>query len=421
MTTQKLQSVEAQCFAARQAFDAMSPLSSDVKAQVLVQMADALLANTDTILAANEVDIKNAIENQIETALLDRLRLTAERIAGIADSVRQVANLADPIGDIISEWTNGANQLEIKKKRVPIGVIGMIYEARPNVTADACSLCFKTGNAVVLRGSSSAYETNLAIITVLKTVLSDNKVNDDIFQLLEDVTRDSVSTFVSQVGVLDLVIPRGGAGLIKAVVQSSKVPTIETGVGNCHVYVDKAADLNSAVEIIYNSKTHRPSVCNACESLLIHADVATEFLPKVVARLREGNVLVKGDEKARQIEADLEIATETDWAEEYLDLILPIKIVGSFTEAVEHIRKYGSKHTEVILTEDADAAQKFTEIVDAASVGVNVSTRFTDGGEFGFGAELGISTQMLHARGPMGLAELTSYKYIMTGDHLVRK
>lgn len=421
MTTEKLQSVETQCLAARHAFDAMRPLSSDIKARVLSEMADAMVQETDTILAANEVDIQNAIANKIETALLDRLRLSSERIVGIADSIRQVADLADPIGEILTEWTNGANQLHIKKKRVPIGVIGMIYEARPNVTADACSLCFKTGNAVVLRGSSSAYQTNLAIITILKATLSKNKINDAIFQLLEDVTRESVSTFVSQVGVLDLVIPRGGAGLIRAVVQSSKVPTIETGVGNCHVYVDKAADLTHAIEIIYNSKTHRPSVCNACESVLIHADVANELLPKVVARLREGGVMIKGDDNARQIVSDLAVATESDWAEEYLDLILPIKIVSSFSEAVEHIQKYGSKHTEIILTEDTARAEKFTELVDAASVGVNVSTRFTDGGEFGFGAELGISTQMLHARGPMGLAELTSYKYIMTGDHLVRK
>lgn len=296
----------------------------------------------------------------------------------------------------------------------------MIYEARPNVTADAIALTFKTGNGVVLRGSSSAYQSNLAITSVLKSCIEDDGIDPSFIQLLEDTSRESVTTFVRMNDYIHLIIPRGGAGLIQSVCQSATVPTIETGVGNCHIYVDSAVDIKKAISIIVNSKIDRPSVCNSLESLLLHADIAAAILPDLVALLREHSVLVKGDDRVRKIVSDIEVAATSDWDTEFLDLTLPIKIVDTLDEAIDHIRIHGTQHTDVILSTNATAQKRFCDEVDAASVGVNVSTRFTDGGQFGFGAELGISTQMLHARGPMGLPELCSYKYVMSGDHLLR-
>jgi glutamate-5-semialdehyde dehydrogenase len=419
MTTQIKQTVKEQCKKAFEASRSLISLSTTHKNDILRKMADSLIQNCDHILMENKKDLVAGKEIGTSDYLLDRLKLDEVRLEGIAESIRTVSTLEDPIGEIISKWTR-PNGLKISKIRVPLGVIGMIYEARPNVTADAASLTFKTGNSVVLRGSSSAYRSNKAIIDAIKTTLQENGVNPDCIQLLEDTTRESVKDFVTMNEYLSLIIPRGGAGLIQRVVNEASVPTIETGVGNCHVYVDKDADLEKAKSIVFNSKTHRPSVCNSCESLIIHENIAKEFLPELFEQLRSEGVEIRGCEVTRAIDSKVIAATIEDWGTEYLDLTISVKIVSSLQDAIEHITRYGTFHTEAIVTENTDTAAIFTKQVDASAVLVNTSTRFTDGGEFGFGAEIGISTQKLHARGPMGLTEITSYKYIVEGTGQVR-
>lgn len=419
MTTKTTQTIEDQCKLAFEASKKLVSLDSQLKNEILNKMADALINKSEFILKQNNEDLIEGKENGVSEYLLDRLKLDKERIIGIAKSIQLVSTLNDPIGETISEWTR-PNGLKIIKRRVPMGVIGIIYEARPNVTADAIALTFKTGNSVVLRGSSSAYRSNKAIADTLRSVLSNNGLNQDSIQLLEDTSRESVKTFITMNKYLDLVIPRGGAGLIQRVVNEATVPTIETGVGNCHVYIDKDADLEKATKIVLNSKTHRPSVCNSCESLLIHKDIAKNILPDLFSKLIENNVEIRGCDLSQKFSEKVKPANEDDWACEYLDLIISVKIVDSIDEAIEHISKYGSMHTESIITENQNASNLFTTFVDASTVLINASTRFTDGGEFGFGAEIGISTQKLHARGPMGLPEITSYKYIVIGTGQTR-
>ncbi len=417
----KMRTIESQCQAAREAFDDTPVLSTSTKNRILLEIADALVVHTSYILIENLKDVNRGREAGLDSAMLDRLTLTADRIQGMADGVRAVASLDDPVGEELAAWTVEHSGLSVQKIRVPIGVIGMIYEARPNVTIDAASLCFKTGNAVVLRGSSSAFESNSALVEIMHDVMQRHDVTRDLIQLLDDTSREGVDTFVRLNQFLHLMIPRGGASLIQHVVQTATVPTIETGAGNCHIFVDREANLDRAIPIIVNAKVQRPSVCNALETVIIHQQISREFLPRLVEALAPYSVILKGDDAARTIIPSILPATEEDWAHEFLGLTLAVKLVSSLGEAEAHIRQYGTKHTEVIVTEDARRANHFVKTVDAAAVGVNVSTRFTDGGEFGFGAEIGISTQMLHARGPMGLPELTSYKYVMTGDYLVRK
>jgi len=414
------ESIIAQCRATREAFDLAPLLSTASKNAILRDMASALVRETPFILAENALDLARGKDAGIDPALLDRLALTEARIAGMADGVKMVATLPDPVSELIEEWTVEKSGLHIQKIRVPIGVVGIIYEARPNVTVDAASLCFKTGNAVVLRGSSSAVASNRALVSVLHGVLRAHDVSVDLITLLEDTSREGVDDFVRMTEFLNVVIPRGGASLIAHVVKTATVPSIETGAGNCHIFVDREADLGKAIPIIVNAKTQRPSVCNALETVLIHAKVADGFLPVLADVMASEGVVLHGDEEAVRIVPTIVPATESDFTDEYLNLNLAVKIVSSLAEAEAHIRQYGTHHTEVILTEDAKRASHFTASVNAAVVGVNVSTRFTDGGEFGFGAEIGISTQMLHARGPMGLRELTSYKFVLSGDHLSR-
>ena len=414
-----MQTVKTQCQKAKLAHIKTGTLSTNLKNEILIKMADALESNTPHIIEQNARDLANGRVNQISTALMDRLSLTKDRIKAIADSIRDIAKLQDPIGDILDKWTL-PNGLEIQKKRVPFGVIGMIYEARPNVTADAVALTFKTGNAVVLRGSSSAYHSNFAIAETLKTALQDYEISKDFIQLLEDTSRESVTEFLQMKDCLDLVIPRGSADLIQRVVEQATVPTIETGSGICHVYIDSHADLKTAEEIVINAKTQRPSVCNACETILVHESIAQDFLPSVTKHLKDAGVELRGDEKTLSI-IDCLSATDSDWSTEYNDMILSIKIVSSLNDAIEHIRHFGTKHTEAIVSSDAQSIENFLNSVDASTVISNASTRFTDGGEFGFGAEIGISTQKLHARGPMGLPEITSYKYTVKGTGQIRK
>jgi glutamate-5-semialdehyde dehydrogenase len=388
------------------------------KDAALHAMADALLARAEEILAANAEDVARAEAGGTPANIIDRLRLTPERLAGMAQGLRDVAGLPDPVGEVVRGSTL-ANGLELRQVRVPFGVVGMIYEARPNVTADAAGICLKSGNAVLLRGSSSARSSNAAIVAVLRDAAAASGLPADAVQLVPGESHDSVKALMRARGLVDVLIPRGGAGLIRSVVEESTVPVIETGVGNVHVYVDKAADLDKALAIVLNSKTHRSSVCNAAESLLVHADVADAFLPRVVAALQEQGVRIHGDEVFREFDGVVE-AGEEDWATEYLSLDIAAAVVPSLEEAIAHIRRWSSQHTEAIVTEDMAAARRFTAAVDAAAVMVNASTRFTDGAEFGFGAEIGISTQKLHARGPMGLPEMTSTKFIVTGDGQVR-
>lgn len=411
-------SIELQCQLAKQSAPILSQLSSETKNTILTAMASALVKHTSFILQENEKDLEDAIQNNTSTSLLDRLKLTTNRIQAISNSILDVVNLHDPIGDVLSKWTQKDN-LTISKVRVPIGVIGMIYEARPNVTADAIALCIKTNNAVVLRGSSSAYRSNKAIADVLRDCLTPYHCNDAI-QLLDDCSRDGVKKFVCQRGTLDLIIPRGGASLIKNIVETATVPTIETGSGNCHVYIDKNADINKAISIAINSKVHRPSVCNSCETILVHKDIASSILPVLIQELQKNNVEIRGCEYTQRFDSTIKLATTEDWETEFNDLIVAIKIVETIQEAITHIHTYGTQHTEAIVSEDEESITLFKATIDAAAIMVNASTRFTDGGEFGFGAEIGISTQKLHARGPMGLPELTSYKYIVEGTGQVR-
>lgn len=388
------------------------------KDATLHAMADALLARSAEVLAANAEDVARAEADGTPPNIIDRLRLTDERLAGMAQGLRDVAGLADPVGEVVRGGVL-ANGLELRQVRVPFGVVGMIYEARPNVTADAAGICLKSGNAVLLRGSSSARSSNAAIVSVLRDAVAASGLEADVVQLVPGDSHDSVKALMRARGLVDVLIPRGGAGLIQSVVNDSTVPVIETGVGNCHVYVDRAADLDKALAIVLNAKTHRTSVCNAAESLLVHADVADAFLPRVVAALQEAGVTVHGDDTFGSFD-DVVAATDDDWGTEYLSLDIAARVVPDLDAALEQIRTWSSGHTDAIVTEDQGAARRFVAEVDSAAVLVNASTRFTDGGEFGFGAEIGISTQKLHARGPMGLPEMTSTKYVVIGDGHVR-
>ena len=406
--------------AAKQASVLMNRMTVTEKNKGLSAVAKALTAKTEYILAANDQDIEEAKKNHMSEALLDRLRLTEDRIGGMAEGIRQVVALTDPVGEVISMKTTPSG-LQIGQKRVPMGVIGIIYESRPNVTADAFALCFKTGNAVILRGGSDAIHSNLAICNVIREALEAVGLPADAIQVLEDTSRETAQEFMRLNQYMDLLIPRGGAGLIRTVVEKSTVPVIETGTGNCHVYVDETADIEMAVNIIVNAKTQRLGVCNACESLVIHKDIIGEALPAIAKALREKHCELRGDEAALEVVPDMKKATEEDWGTEYLDLIASVRTVASVDEAIEHINRYNTGHSEAIVTKDYANARKFLDEVDAAAVYVNASTRFTDGFEFGFGAEIGISTQKLHARGPMGLKELTTTKYVIYGDGQIRE
>ena len=397
----------------------LNTLGSREKNMGLEEAARALLDSEEEILTGNREDYERAEAGGMSPGLLDRLKLTPARIQAMADGLLQVAALDDPVGEVLSMKLR-PNGLQIGQKRVPLGVIGMIYEARPNVTADAFGLCFKSGNAVILKGGSDALQSNKAIVQALRTGLLRAGLPEESLQLIEDASRDTTKELMRLNRYIDVLIPRGGAGLIKTVVENSTIPVIETGTGNCHVYVDETADLKMALDIVFNSKTQRIGVCNACESLLVHRKIAEEFLPMLKKRLDEKNVEIRGDEGACAIVPDFVPATEEDWGKEYLDYILSLKIVDSVDEAISHINTYNTGHSESIVTSDYFNAQKFLNEVDAAAVYVNASTRFTDGDEFGFGAEIGISTQKLHARGPMGLKELTTTKYIIYGDGQIR-
>jgi glutamate-5-semialdehyde dehydrogenase len=399
---------------ARQASYPLALASRATKDAALRAMADRLEADVDTILAANAGDVADAESSGTASALVDRLRLTPDRVTAMAQGLRDLAGLADPVGEVVRGSTL-ANGLELRQVRVPFGVIGIIYEARPNVTADAAGICLKAGSAVLLRGSSSALRSNTAIVAALRSALEETELPPDVVQLL-GADRESVGHLMNARGLVDLLIPRGGAELIQRVVSGASVPVIETGVGNCHVYVDRDADLDVAERIVVNAKTQRPSVCNAAESLLVHEAVAGEFLPRAVKALLAEGVTVHGDGSVQAVSPDVRPATDEDYATEYNGLEISVAVVGSLDDAVDHIRRFGSGHTEAIVTRSQDAARAFTGRVDAAAVIVNASTRFTDGGEFGFGAEIGISTQKLHARGPMGLAEMTSTKYVVIGE-----
>lgn len=397
----------------------LSLLSTKEKNQILNQMAEALEANTQKIIAANQKDLAKADDYGIKETMKDRLRLDEARIQEMANGIRQVATLPDPIGNVDKMWQN-ADELMIGTKRVPLGVVGMIYESRPNVTTDAASLCFKTGNAVILRGGKEAFYSNQLLVAIMQAVLAQNDIHPGAIQFVDDISREVVQEMMRLNDYLDVLIPRGGAGLIQNVKNHATVPVIETGTGNNHVYIDKDANLEMAVKITMNAKTQRPSVCNAIETLLVHKDVASEVLPILEKELLAKNVEIRADQKALAYLTQASEATQADWETEFLDYILAIKVVDSLEEAISHINKYNTKHSEAIVTENYSAAQKFLNEVDAAAVYVNASTRFTDGFVFGFGAEIGISTQKLHARGPMGLDALTSIKYIIYGQGQVR-
>jgi glutamate-5-semialdehyde dehydrogenase len=389
------------------------------KDRALRAMADALEKHAAEVVEANAADVRRAVDAGTDAGIVDRLTLTEERIAAIANALRSITTLADPVGEVVRGSTL-ANGLELRQVRVPFGVVGIIYEARPNVTVDAAGLCLKSGNAVLLRGSSSAKESNAALVGVLREALADSGFPADAVQLVPGDTHESVTELLRARGLVDVVIPRGGAALIKNVVENAIVPVIETGVGNCHVYVDAEADPDLAIELLIDSKTQRPSVCNAAETVLVHKDIADEFVPRALEALAGKGVTVHGDARIAAYSRDVVPAREADFENEYLSLDIAAAIVDSLDEAVAHIRRYSTSHTESIITRSQAAARAFTTRVDAAAVIVNASTRFTDGGEFGFGAEIGISTQKLHARGPMGLPELTSTKYIVIGDGQTR-
>lgn len=393
--------------------------AGEKKRRALLEAAQALRAAAPEILAANAVDLAAARESGMRDAMLDRLTLTEARIEAMAQGVEDVAAQRDPVGRVLSGETR-PNGLKIEKVTVPMGVIGIIFEARPNVTSDAAALCLMAGSAVILRGGKEAFHSNMAVTSVLQAALERAGLPRTAVQLVQDTSRESSREMMGLVGYLDLLIPRGGAGLIRAVVENARVPVIETGVGNCHVYVDESADIDMAAEIIFNAKTSRPSVCNAIETILVHEKIAERALPAIAARLREKRVELRGDDRTRAILPEAVPASEADWETEYLDYILAVRVVDSLDEAVAHIARYSSGHSECIVTRDLRAAEAFTARVDSAAVYVNASTRFTDGGEMGLGAEIGISTQKLHARGPMGLNEIVSYKYVIRGDGQVR-
>ncbi|WP_341926823.1 glutamate-5-semialdehyde dehydrogenase [Nocardioides psychrotolerans] len=403
---------------AREASHALALATRAEKDRALLAMAGSLLQRSEEVLAANAEDVTRAEGGGTPANIVDRLRLTDDRLEAMAQGLRDVAGLPDPVGEVVRGSTL-ANGLELRQVRVPFGVVGMIYEARPNVTADAAGICLKSGNAVLLRGSSSARSSNAAIVAVLRDAASAVGLDADVVQLVPGDSHDSVKALMRARGFVDVLIPRGGAGLIRSVVEESTVPVIETGVGNCHVYVDRAADLDKALAIVLNAKTHRTSVCNAAESLLVHAEVADAFLPRVVAALQDAGVTIHGD-PAFQAHEGVLAATDEDYATEYLSLDISAAVVPDLDAALAHVRRFSSQHSDAIVTEDQSAARRFVASVDSAAVLVNASTRFTDGGEFGFGAEIGISTQKLHARGPMGLPEMTSTKYVVTGNGHVR-
>ena len=412
--------VKAKAQAAKQAAAKLAVTSTAVKNAALLAMAAALEAQQADILAANERDMTAAAAKGMKSSMLDRLKLTAERISGMADGLRQVAGLADPVGNVIDGKTL-PNGLHITKIRVPLGVIGIIYEARPNVTADAAGLCLKSGNAVILKGGSEAMESNKTVAAILAQAAEGAGIPAGSIQFIDTSDRQAVQDLIHMNGLVDVVIPRGGAGLIQAVVRNASVPVIETGAGVCHTYVDKDADVEMAMKIAFNAKVQRPSVCNAMETLLVHKDIADKFLPMMLMMYNSSAVEIRGDEAVQEYSGQVHPATEEDWSTEYGDLRLSVKIVDSIEEAMAHIAKYGTGHSECIVTDNYQAAQLFQYTVDAAAVYVNASTRFTDGNEFGFGAEIGISTQKLHARGPMALPELTSTKYLINGNGQVRK
>ena len=405
--------------AARKAARILNRLGVSEKNRGLAAAADALISGEAFLMAENAKDMEAGRKKGMSQGLLDRLLLTHERIEGMADGLRQIAALEDPVGEVIS-MKKRPNGLLIGKKRVPFGVIGIIYESRPNVTADAFGLCFKTGNAVILKGGSDAIHSNMAIASVIRSALKETGVPEDAIQLISDTSRETAAAMMKMNGYIDVLIPRGGAGLIRTVVENSTVPVIETGTGNCHVFVDESADLDMALNIIINAKTQRVGVCNACESIVLHKSVVEPFTAKLAEALKEKHVEMRGDEDVRRYSSDILPAAEEDWGTEYLDYIVSIRTVADIDEAIEHINRYNTGHSEAIVTKDYANAQKFLDEIDAAAVYVNASTRFTDGGEFGFGAEIGISTQKLHARGPMGLAELTTTKYIIYGDGQIR-
>lgn len=412
--------VQAKAQAAKQAAAKLAVTSTAVKNAALLAMAAALEAQQSEILAANERDMTAAAAKGMKSSMLDRLKLTAERISGMADGLRQVAGLADPVGNVIDGKTL-PNGLHITKIRVPLGVIGIIYEARPNVTADAAGLCLKSGNAVILKGGSEAMESNKTVAAILAQAAEGAGIPAGSIQFIDTSDRQAVQDLIHMNGLVDVVIPRGGAGLIQAVVRNASVPVIETGAGVCHTYVDKDADVEMAMKIAFNAKVQRPSVCNAMETLLVHKDIADKFLPMMLMMYNSSAVEIRGDEAVQEYSGQVHPATEEDWSTEYGDLRLSVKIVDSIEDAMAHIAKYGTGHSECIVTNNYQAAQLFQYTVDAAAVYVNASTRFTDGNEFGFGAEIGISTQKLHARGPMALPELTSTKYLINGNGQVRK
>ena len=408
---------------AREAAYLLRRLTRKDKDKALLCMADALVANTAQITSANAGDVKRARESGTSDAIVDRLTLTADRIAGIADALREVIGLPDPVGEVIRGYTL-PNGLQVRQVRVPLGVVGIIYEARPNVTVDAAGLCLKSGNAALLRGSSSARESNVALVKVMREALGQIGVTADAIQLVPGETHESVDYLMKARGLVDVLIPRGGESLIRNVVDNSTVPVIETGVGNCHVYIDKDADVEMAVRILLNSKAQRVSVCNAAETVLVHRDIADEFLPRALEALAGAGVTVHADErfvlKATGSPASVVPVTDEDWGAEYYSLDIAAGIVDTIDDAITHIRRWSSGHTEAIVSDSQSAIAEFTAAIDSAAIMVNASTRFTDGGEFGFGAEIGISTQKLHARGPMALPELTTTTYVVTGEGHVR-
>ena len=404
---------------AKEASYELGVASPGQKNEALTFMAEELIKAKEEIIKANEIDRQNAIKKGITDALLDRLSLDDSRIEAMAQGLLDIVKLQDPVGEVTNMWQM-PNGLQIGQKRVPIGVLGIIYESRPNVTSDAAGLCLKSGNAVILRGASDAINSNKAVAKALVAGIKRSGLPQDCVQLLEDTSRETAREMMRLNDYIDVLIPRGGAGLIKSVVQNATVPVIETGTGNCHIFVDETADLEMAKAIVLNAKVQRPGVCNAAEKLLVHESIANEFLPTIVKALRENGVEVRGCDKAQAIVDDIKVIEEPEWHEEYLDLIIAVKVVKDVDEAIKHINKYNTGHSESIVTESYKNSQKFLQRVDAAAVYVNASTRFTDGGEFGFGGEIGISTQKLHARGPMGLKELTTSKYIIFGDGQIR-
>lgn len=407
------------CRAAADAKKGIGCLNTNEKNEALLSVADALVKNEAAIIEANMKDMENGRQNGMKSAILDRLFLNGDRIEAMAKGLRKVAGLPDPIGEVM-DMSKRPNGMTVGKRRVPIGVIGIIYEARPNVTSDAFGLCFKSGNVCILKGGSDAINSTRAIVNIIRKALEGCSIDANAVTLIESADRAVTKEFMKMNKYIDLLIPRGSAGLIRATMENSTIPVIETGTGNCHIYVDKDADINMALNILVNAKTQRIGVCNACESLVIHRNIIGEFLPKAVSALKEHNVEIRGDKEARDISGEIVSATDEDFYTEYLDYIISVRTVGSVEEAIDHINEHNTKHSETIITENYETACKFLDEIDAACVYVNASTRFTDGEEFGFGAEIGISTQKLHARGPMGLRELTTYKYVIYGNGQIR-